>query len=121
MVGLVDHLGEEAVGFSLFLLFQDRGITYLVDLLGEEAVGFPFPGKVRLGSVQVVGLVDHLGEEAVGFSLFSLFPDRGITYLVDLLGEEAVGFPFPGKVRLGSSGRARGSFIRLWGYIKLFA
>ena len=46
----MDHLGEEAVGFSLFL---DRGITYLVDLSGEEAVGFRFPflGKVRLGSV----------------------------------------------------------------------
>ena len=57
----MDHLGEEAVGFSLFL---DRGITSLV--------GFPFPGKVRLGSVQgqSAGLMDHLGKEAVGFSLF---------------------------------------------------
>ena len=70
-----------------------------MDLLGEEAVGFPFPGKVRLGSVQM-GLVDLLGKEAVGFPLFL---DRGLTVgLVDLLGKEAVGFPFPGKVRLGS-------------------
>ena len=54
----MDHLGEEAVGFSLFL---DRGITSLV--------GFPFPGKVRLGSVPVVGFVDLLGEEAFRISL----------------------------------------------------
>ena len=46
-IGLMEHLGEEAVGFSLFL---DGGITSLV--------GFPFPGKVRLGSVPVVGFVD---------------------------------------------------------------
>ena len=64
-MGLVDLLGKEAVGFPLFL---DRGLTVgLVDLLGKEAVGFPFPGKVRLGSVQM-GLVD----------LFGL--DKGITY-----------------------------------------
>ena len=54
-------------------------VVGLVDHLGEEAVGFPFPGKVsklkvRLGSVQVVGLVDHLGEEAVGFPLFFIIP-----------------------------------------------
>ena len=56
---LVDLLGKEAVGFPL--------TVGLVDLLGKEAVGFPFPGKVRLGSVQM-GLVD----------LFGL--DKGITY-----------------------------------------
>ena len=98
----MDHLGEVAVWFSLFL---GRGLTCFVDLSGEEALGFrfPFPGKVRLGSVQdqSAGLVDHLGEEAVGFLLPS-FPDKGMTSLVDFLGKEAVGFPFLGKVRLGS-------------------
>ena len=59
VAGLMDHSGEEAVGF-LFPLFPDKGITWLVDFLGKEAVGFPFLGKVWLGS----------GEEAVGF----LFP-----------------------------------------------
>ena len=73
MVGLVDLLGKEAVGYPLFL---DRGITYLT-VLGEESVGFSLFldrgityltwGKVRLGSVQMVGFVDLLGEAAVGF------------------------------------------------------
>ena len=64
----MDHLGEVAVWFSLFL---DRGLTCFVDLSGEEALGFrfPFPGKVRLGSVPVVGFVDLLGKEAFGISL----------------------------------------------------
>ena len=42
-----------------------------MDFLGEEAVGFP--GKVRLGSVQVLFFHSdwnpYLSEEAVGFSL----------------------------------------------------
>ena len=70
----MDHLGEVAVWFSLFL---DRGLT------------FPTWGKVRLGSVRginwlhehltllaelgdgihIPGLVGHLGGEAVGFLL----------------------------------------------------
>ena len=110
----MDHLGEVAVWFSLFL---DRGLTCFVDLSGEEALGFrfPFPGKVRLGSVQdqSAGLVDHLGEEAVGFLLAS-FPDKGMTSLVDFLGEEAVGFPFLGKVRLGSGEEAAGFLFLVW-------
>ena len=36
--GLVDHLGEEAVGF-LLPSFPDKGMTSLVDFLGKEAVG----------------------------------------------------------------------------------
>ena len=52
MVGLVDHLGEEADGFG-FSLFPDRGITYLTVGL----VGFLFPGKVRLSSVDLLGEV----------------------------------------------------------------
>ena len=108
------YLSEGAVGFSLSL---DRGITYFVDFSGEEAFGFrfPFPGKVRLGSVQdqSAGLVDHLGEEAVGFLLPS-FPDKGMTSLVDFLGKEAVGFPFLGKVRLGSGKEAAGFLFLVW-------
>ena len=45
--GLVDYLGEEAVGF-LLPSFPDKGMTSLVDFLGKEAVGFPFPGAIGL-------------------------------------------------------------------------
>ena len=73
-----------------------------MDFIGEEAFRFPFPGKVRLGSVQVLFFHSewnpYLSEKAVGFSLFSLFPDRGIAYLTC------------GKVRLGSN-RRRGCWI----------